>query len=64
MAKRPEYTVHCFFDKRDGSEPIPWEELTEDEVAEIKKKMSANLSSAMSRYCQAHPEAIEQLRNL
>ncbi len=64
MAKRPEYTVQCFFDKRDGSEPIPWEDLTEDEVAEIHKKMSANLSSAMSRYCQAHPEAIEQLRNL
>lgn len=63
MAKRPEYTVECFFDRRDGSEPIPWNELSDEEKTEIKKKMSANLSSAMSRYCQTHPEAIEYFRN-
>lgn len=60
--KKPEYTVRNFFDKRDGSDPIPWEELTENEKQDIYRKMEANLSSEMSRYYQAHPEALEAWR--
>lgn len=57
--KKNDYTVEMFFDKRDGSDPIPWDHLTEREKKDIRQKMSANLSSAMSRYYQAHPEAFE-----
>lgn len=60
--KRPEYTVELYFDKRDGSEPVRWETLTPEEIAEIHRKMEANLSSAMSRYYQAHPEALDAWR--
>lgn len=62
VKKKPEYTIELYFDKRDGSEPIPWENLTESEKQDIFRKMEANLSSAMSRYYQAHPEALEAWR--
>ena len=62
VKKKPEYTIELYFDKRDGSDPIPWETLTESEKQEIYRKMEANLSSAMSRYYQAHPEVLEAWR--
>ena len=62
VKKKPEYTVELYFDRRDGSEPVPWESLSEREIKEIHKKMEANLSSAMSRYYQAHPEALDAWR--
>lgn len=59
--KEAEYTVELFFDRGDGSEAVPWGELGAEETEKIRRKMEKNLSSAMSRYYQQHPEALQAL---
>lgn len=61
VKKKRTYTVDVYFDPRDGSEPVPWDSISQDRKDEILKKMSANLSSSMSRYYQTHQEAFERL---
>lgn len=58
---KQKYTVDIYFDPRDGNEPVPWDSISKEKQAEILKKMSANLSSSMSRYYQNHQEAFERL---
>lgn len=51
-----EYTVDIYFDSRDGNKPVSWDSISQDEKRKILNKMSANLSSSMSRYYQTNPE--------
>ena len=40
----------------DGAEPIPWESMTPQQEADVRRRMSERLSRSMSDYYSIHPE--------
>ncbi len=54
MAKN-EYTVKVFVEKLDGT-TVAFEDLTAEEIQNLKANICERLSSSMSRYYTAHPE--------
>ncbi len=57
------YDVVCFLERPDGT-AVPFDELTPEEVADWKAKMSERLCRVMSRYYAQHPEEYERLESL
>lgn len=45
-----------------GDRVVDWNDLTEDEHAQIKKNMCSRLSTVMSEYYSLHPQQLASLR--
>ncbi|MBP3327513.1 MAG: hypothetical protein J6L91_01240 [Clostridia bacterium] len=62
MAKRGPLTVRMFVILDRDKDPVPFEDLTPEQVEYCRDKWCENLSRRMSDYYSAHPEQFEALK--
>lgn len=55
MGKSKPFTYRAYI-SIDGAEPIPWESMTPQQEAYVRRRMSENLSRTMSEYFSLHPD--------
>ncbi len=61
MAKGQQIVGRIFLENSETGEVKPWEELTEQEIQDFRKKSAKRLGESLSRYFTHHPEEYERL---
>lgn len=49
-------TYRCFLVTEPGAKPVPWDELSPEQIKAAKAAMQKRLSAVMSDYYTQHPE--------
>lgn len=62
MAKRGPLTVRMFVILDRDKDPVPFDELTPEQLEDVRERWCENLSRRMSDYYTAHPDQFELLK--
>lgn len=61
MARGTEIIGRIFIENSDTGETKAWEDLTQEEIQQFRKKSCERLGKSLSRYFSQYPEEYEKL---